>query len=174
MLCVVAMLATAQSRPHYGYGRAATAEEINASNITVFPNGRGLPVGSGTAERGKALFKEKCAECHNEKGEGREGQYPALVGGIGSLGSGKPVKSVGSYWPYATTLWDYVNRAMPYDNPRSLSVNEVYSVAAFVLYLNGIVKVSDEMNQKTLPAVQMPNRNGFVPDPRPVARKRDR
>jgi len=133
----------------------------------VLPTGAGLPEGSGTAAKGRDVFKSKCAVCHNEKAEGKQGQYPALVGGVGSLATPRPVKTVTSYWPYATTLFDYIRRAMPYDQPRSLSNDEVYSVAAFLLSLDGIVKENDELNAKTLPQVRMPNRDGFIPDPRP-------
>ncbi len=163
VLLLTGAMAFAQSGP----GRPATEAEIKAMDLTILPNGAGLPQGQGDAKQGQAIFKDKCAVCHNDKGEGRENQYPALVGGVGSLGSKSPVKTVGSYWPYATTLFDYIRRAMPYDQPRSLSTNEVYSVAAYVLFLNGIVKETDELNEKTLPQVKMPNRDGFVPDPRP-------
>ena len=151
----------------WGQGRPATAEEIRKADLTVFPDGRGLPPGKGTAVRGAVVYKEKCAECHNERGEGRDQQWPALVGGIGSLATSKPKKTVGSYWPYATTVWDYINRAMPFDHPRSLPTDDVYAVTAFVLFLNGLVEENRELNQKTLPQVVMPNRNGFVPDRRP-------
>ncbi|MBZ2183236.1 MAG: cytochrome c [Bryobacter sp.] len=148
-------------------GKPVSAEEIRAIDLTVFPNGSGLPRGKGTAVRGAALYKEKCAECHNEKGEGREQQYPRLVGGIGSLATAEPVKTVGSYWPHATTVFDYIRRAMPYETPRSLSADEVYSITAVLLYWNGIIGENDELNEKTLPRVKMPNREGFVPDSRP-------
>jgi cytochrome c len=148
-------------------GKPASAETIKAMDLTVFPDGRGLPEGSGTAAKGKDIFKEKCAVCHNDKGEGRQGQYPALVGGAGTLNTPKPVKTVGSYWPYATTVFDYVRRAMPYDQPGTLKPDEIYSVVAFVLNLNGIVGENDEMSPATLPKVKMPNRDGFVLDKRP-------
>jgi len=151
----------------WGQGRPATADEIRKADLTVFPDGRGLPAGKGTAVRGAVVYKEKCAVCHNERGEGRDQQWPALVGGIGSLATSKPKKTVGSYWPYATTVWDYINRAMPFDHPRSLAADDVYSVTAFVLFLNGLVDENRELNEKTLPQVVMPNRNGFVPDRRP-------
>jgi S-disulfanyl-L-cysteine oxidoreductase SoxD len=147
--------------------RNATEAEIKAKDLTVLPTGAGLPAGHGNAVRGKDLFKEKCAVCHNDHGEGREGQYVALVGGIGSLKTGKPVRTVGSYWPYATTIFDYVRRAMPYDHPRSLSADDVYSACAVILFMNGIITDTQEMNEKTLPQVKMPNRDGFVPDARP-------
>ncbi len=148
-------------------GRPATEAEIKAKNFTVLPNGAGLPVGHGDAAQGKIIYEQKCKECHGEHGEGQPGKYPALAGGVGNLTSLKPVKTVGSYWPYATTLFDYVRRAMPYDHPRSLSVDEVYSAAAYVLFLSGIVTETQELNEKTLPQVKMPNRDGFVPDARP-------
>lgn len=147
--------------------RPATPDEIRQSDYTVLPTGAGLPEGSGTAARGRDVFKSKCAVCHNEKAEGKPGQYPALVGGVGSLATNRPVKTVTSYWPYATTLFDYIRRAMPYDQPRTLSNDEVYSVAAFLLSLEGIVKENDELNAQTLPKVRMPNRDGFIPDARP-------
>lgn len=152
--------------------RPATPTEIEARSITVFADGRGLPVGKGRASEGAPIYKSKCAECHNDKGEGREGQYPALAGGIGSLTSTKPRKTVGSYWPYATTVFDYIRRSMPFDHPRTLSTNEVYAVTAFVLHLNGIVGLDEELNEKTLSKVAMPNRNGFVPDKRPDIRSK--
>jgi cytochrome c len=165
LLCSAGVIA-AQSQP-YGLGQPATVADTAQKELTVFPNGKGLPPGRGTADQGAAIYKEKCAECHNEKGEGRPGQYPALVGGIGSLTSAKPLKTVGSFWPYATTVWDYIRRAMPFDHPRSLTADEVYAVTAFVLHLNGLVDRTQELNDKTLPLVKMPNRDGFVPDRRP-------
>ena len=148
-------------------GKPATDAQIKAIDITIFPDGRGLPAGSGTAAKGADIFKEKCAVCHNDKAEGRAGQYPALVGGVGSIATAKPVKTVGSYWPYATTVFEYIRRAMPYDQPGTLKPDEIYSLVAFVLNANGIVGAGDEMNEKTLPKVKMPNRDGFVPDARP-------
>jgi len=147
--------------------RPVTPDEIRQRDYTVLPTGVGLPEGSGTAAKGRDVFKSKCAVCHNEKAEGKQGQYPALVGGVGSLATPRPVKTVTSYWPYATTLFDYIRRAMPYDQPRTLSNDEVYSVAAFLLSLDGIVKENDELNAKTLPQIRMPNRDGFIPDARP-------
>ncbi|HEV2200909.1 MAG TPA: cytochrome c [Bryobacteraceae bacterium] len=148
-------------------GKPATEAQIRAVDLTVFPDGTGLPIGKGTAAKGKDLYKDKCAVCHNDKGEGRENQYPALVGGIGTITSSKPIRTVGSYWPYATTIFDYVRRAMPYDHPGSLQTDEIYSVVAFVLNLNGIIAENDEINEKTLPKVKMPNAGNFVPDARP-------
>jgi cytochrome c len=172
LLLLLVLAVRAQDKP-LGLGRPATAAEIAEAAITVVPDGRGLPPGSGTAARGRAVYQAQCASCHNDNGEGRDAQYPALKGGIGSLATRSPRKTVGSYWPYATTVFDYIRRSMPFDHPRSLTADEVYSVTAFVLFLNGIVAETAEMNAKTLPAVKMPNRNGFIRhDESPVSRAR--
>jgi cytochrome c len=147
-------------------GRLATEAEIVAQDSTILPNGTGLPAGRGDAVTGKILYQRKCAACHGERGEGKPG-YPAIAGGIGSLKAQNPLKTVGSYWPYATTVFEYIRRAMPYEKPRTLLPDEVYSITAFVLYVNGIIPEKQELNPKTLPAVAMPNRSGFVPDSRP-------
>ena len=149
----------------YGLGRLATDREIAAWNIDVSPDGRGLPQGSGTAARGKPLYEQQCGACHGMKGEGKPADR--LVGGRGTLNTDKPVMTVGSFWPYATTVYDYVNRAMPFHAPQSLKPDEVYSITAYLLFLNGIVREGDVMDAASLPKVQMPNRNGFVTDPRP-------
>jgi cytochrome c len=162
LLCCTA-LAPAQTR----IGRRATEAEIRTKDITVFPNGAGLPKGRGTAAAGANIYRDKCSECHNDNGEGRQGQYPALVGGKGSLATDKPVKTVGSFWPHATTIFDYVRRAMPYDQPRTLTTDQLYSVTAFLLFKNGIIGENEDITDVTLPKVRMPNRDGFVPDERP-------
>ncbi len=168
---IFAAVLCAQDKPS-GIGKPANAEKLRALDITVFPDGKGLPAGRGTAVAGKLVYKEKCAVCHGDHGEGREKQYGALKGGMGSLATAKPMKTVGSYWPYATTVWDYIHRAMPYEHPRSLSSDEVYAVTAFVLNINGIIPETLELNERTLPKVEMPNRNGFVPDARPDIRSK--
>ena len=124
------------------------------------PDGRGLPPGSGTAERGRDVYARRCAACHGASG--KEGPFDLLVGGNGSLATARPLKTVGSFWPYSTTLWDYINRSMPYDRPGTLTTDEVYAATAFVLYLNGIVGAADNLTEATLPGVQMPNRDGFI------------
>lgn len=154
----------------YGLGRPVTSEEIKRYDSFVPPSGANLPPGSGTAEKGKAIYAAQCARCHGATG--REGPEEPLVGGIGSLASPKPQKTVGSFWPYATTLWDYVNRAMPFDRPGVLPPDDVYSVTAFVLQLNGIVSANDVLDANSLPKIKMPNRDGFVPDSRPDAGKK--
>jgi S-disulfanyl-L-cysteine oxidoreductase SoxD len=162
---LLASLLVAQSRP-YNVGREPTTQDIEAKGPIVSTDGSGLPPGRGTATQGRLVYQEHCASCHGDKGQGTAG-YPALVGGLGTLATHKPVRTVGSFWPYATTVWDYVNKTMPYQAPGSLKTDDVYSVTAYVLYLNGIIADHDEMNQKNLPNVRMPNRDGFIPDPRP-------
>jgi cytochrome c len=164
LLLIASATITAQS-PRYGVGRPPTPEEIRALGSAIAPDGTGLPPGSGTVAQGRTLFAAQCARCHGPKGDGDVG--PRLVGGQGTLATPRPLKTVGSFWPYATTLWDYVNRAMPFDRPGLLEPSEVYAAVAFVLNLNGIVGEDTVINASTLPGVQMPNRDGFVSDPRP-------
>ena len=155
---------TAQS-PKYGLGRAPTLDEIRAWDVAISPDGKELPTGTGTVADGSKVYAAKCAACHGKTG--KEGPNDVLVGGQGSLSTAKPVKTIGSYWPYATTVWDYINRSMPFDKPGSLSADDVYAVTAYLLSLNGIIREGDVINAKTLPQVKMPNRNGFIGDPRP-------
>jgi S-disulfanyl-L-cysteine oxidoreductase SoxD len=154
--------------PKYGVGRTPTPEEIRAMDISILPDGTGLPEGHGTAAEGREIYARRCARCHGPKGEGGdEPKQSPLVGGRGSLKTPKPLKTVGSYWPYAPTVWDYVNRAMPLDRPGTLTHNQVYSLVAFIFSMNGIIGENDVLNAKTLPKIRMPNRDGFVPDARP-------
>ena len=161
---LTAGLVQAQS-PHYKVGRAPTPEEIKAWDIAIAPDGRELPPGRGTVERGKVVYVEQCTRCHGATAT--EGPEMPLVGGAGSLTTAKPLKTVGSYWPYATTLFDYINRSMPFDRPSVMTADDVYAVTGYLLNLNGIIKADEVMDAKTLPAVRMPNRDGFVSDPRP-------
>ena len=154
--------------PTYGVGRAPTAEEVKAWDLTIPPDGQGLPPGSGTAALGKPIYVERCASCHGEKGE--DPKYSRLVGGHGSLVTAQPVRTIGSFWQYATTLWSYIRRTQPFDEPGSLRPDEVYAVTAYLLHLNGLVKEDEVLDAATLPRIQMPNRDGFVPDPRPDVR----
>jgi len=131
----------------------------DASPSIVSPDGSGLPKGSGSVFAGEQLYKVKCAACHGIDGRQKGNQ---LVGGRGSLATQRPMKTVGSFWPYATTLYDYIARAMPYDQQKSLSADEVYALTAYVLKLNDILQHSDSLDQDSLPLVEMPNRNGFV------------
>jgi cytochrome c len=146
-------------------GTPLNAMEIAAWNIDVAPDGRGLPAGSGDVATGAHIFAAKCAACHGANGEGGVGDR--LIGGRGTLASDKPVRTVGSYWPYATTLFDYIRRAMPYNAPQSLSADEVYALSAWILNRNGIVPDDARLDAQSLAAIRMPNRDGFVPDPRP-------
>lgn len=162
MVIVLPLVAQPQT---YGLGSAAKADEIKAWDSAISPDGRELPTGGGTAVEGSKVYAAKCAACHGKTG--REGPNDVLVGGQGTLDTTKPIKTVGSYWPYATTVWDYINRAMPFDKPGSLTSNEVYAVTAYLLSLNKIIHEDEVMNAKTLPEVKMPNRSGFIGDPRP-------
>jgi S-disulfanyl-L-cysteine oxidoreductase SoxD len=156
---------------HNDIARVATSAEISLLDISVLPNGDGLPSGRGTAREGQAIYVQHCAACHGMKGEGIA-EYPALVGGRGSLASAKPVLTVGSYWPYTTTIFDYIRRAMPYERPGSLRPNEVYALTAWLLNANAIIDDDKVIDQATLPQIRMPNRDGFIADPRPdVGRK---
>jgi cytochrome c len=155
----------AAQSPTYGLGRAAKPDEIKAWDLAISPDGKELPPGSGSSAEGARIYAASCAACHGKTGQ--EGPNDVLVGGQGTLNTNKPVKTVGSYWPYATTVWDYINRAMPYNKPGSLTSGQVYAVTAYLLSLNGIIKEDAVMNAKTLPQVKMPNRNGFIGDPRP-------
>jgi S-disulfanyl-L-cysteine oxidoreductase SoxD len=145
------------------FGRPATPEEIKLWDIDVRPDGQGLPAGSGTVAQGKQVYEDNCAVCHGDKGQG--GIKDRLVGGQGTLVSDTPVKTVGSFWPYATTLFDYIRRAMPYQAPGSLGADDTYAVAAYILNINGIVPSDGKLDKETLPKVKMPNRDGFVPEP---------
>jgi cytochrome c len=151
--------------PTYGLGRAPTEKEVKDWDVTIPPDGRGLPPGGGTAAVGKTIFVGRCASCHGESGD--DPKYGRLVGGQGTLTTNKPLPTIGSFWPYATTLWSYINRAQPLDEPGSLTPDEVYAVTAYLLHLNGIVGEQDVIDARTLPKVRMPNRSGLVDDPRP-------
>lgn len=151
-----------------GLGRIVTDTELAAWNIDVFPDGTGLPPGEGSVVKGKAVYENLCLSCHGGKLEG--GLGPALTGGSGSLTSAKPLKTVGSYWPYSSTLFDYIRRAMPFQAPQSLSNEDVYSVSGYILHVNGLMAPDALVNAKTLIAVKMPNRNGFYVDNRPDAK----
>ncbi|MBZ5697518.1 MAG: cytochrome c [Acidobacteriia bacterium] len=176
LLPVVALLACgaamAQS-PTYKVGRPPTAEELHTWDNLVGAKGKELPIGSGSAVEGAPVFAAKCAMCHGKDGQGGvpvpEGfgfTYARLVGGVGSLNTPKPIFTVGSRMPYATTLFDYIQRAMPvWPMPRDLTPDNVYALTAFLLYKNGIIKETDVMNKASLVEVQMPNRHGFYPDP---------
>jgi len=151
---------------HFGFGEPATPEQIAGWDIDVRPDGIGLPEGSGSVEDGEWLYEERCAECHGSFGEG-VGRYPVLAGGRGTLQDDRPTRTVGSYWPYTSTLFDYIYRAMPFTQPESLSVDEAYAITAYVLYLNDLVEDDLVLDQNNLATIRLPNEGNFVPDPRP-------
>jgi cytochrome c len=170
VVLVLTSQATVAGEP-LGIGNLVSKSEISGWDIDARPDGHGLPKGSGSVEKGEVIYMEQCAACHGEFGEGA-GRFPVLMGGYDTLTSSDPNKTVGSYWPYATTLFDYIRRAMPYGNAQSLSTDEVYSVSAYVLFMNDILKEEATLNAKSLASIKMPNRNGFVlPDPRPDIKK---
>src|SRR3954469_18754423 len=159
VLAMASAVAFAAESPDLG--RVATPEEIAAWDISIGPDGAGLPAGSGTARQGEALYLEKCLGCHGERGAGKPSDQ--LAGGQGTLGAGQaPVKTVGSFWPYATTVFDYVRRAMPLNESKSLTNDEIYAVVAYILQINGVIGEDDTIDARTLPTVRMPNRDGFV------------
>jgi cytochrome c len=164
-MLVVACAPAAKAQNVYGIGRPATAAEIAGWNIDVDGDGNNLPPGSGSVSQGREVFDQQCAACHGAKGEGGLGDR--LAGGQGTLATSKPVRTVGSYWPYAPTLFDYIRRAMPQNAPQSLGNEEVYAVSAYILNLNGLLSADATLDARTLRAIKMPNRSMFVGDPRP-------
>lgn len=167
-VAISASLASATQAANWNLGRTLTAEELAGWNITVFADGAGYPKGQGTVSKGEQLFQAQCAACHGLKLEG--GLGPALAGGKGTLASKKPLKTVGSYWPYASTLFEYIRRAMPFQAPQSLSNDDVYSLAGYILHINEILPADAHVDAAVLTAVRMPNRNGFYVDNRPDTR----
>jgi S-disulfanyl-L-cysteine oxidoreductase SoxD len=157
LFCGMASICAAQSP---NLGRPLTPEEIKKVDITVVPDGRGLPEGSGSVSLGAAVYAKYCQSCHGEKGAGKP--QDQLTGGLGTLATPKPVKTPASYWPVATTLFDYIRRAMPITAPQSLTNDEVYAVTAYILSIDGIVPADAVLDAKTLPRVKMPNKDGFV------------
>ena len=164
--------ATAKPSPKMGLGREALPEEISAWDTDVRPDGRGLRAGRGTVKQGDALFGERCASCHGEFGQGA-GRLSALAGGRGSLKADRPDKTIGSFWPDLSTVYDYIKRTMPYGNARSLTDDETYALVAFLLHLNDIVKDEDfELSDKNFTSIKMPNANAFFPDDRETSEKK--
>lgn len=154
-----------------GIGRPATPAEIAALDIDVSPNGAGLPAGSGTPAQGAAVYASRCASCHGANGEGMPGAYPQLVGGprgpsVDFSKDARIPRTIGNYWPYATTLFDYIRRAMPFPAPGSLSADETYAVTAYLLARDSVISAGTTLDARTLPAVEMPARRRFVPDDR--------
>jgi cytochrome c len=151
----------------FNLGALATPEEVAGWDIDVRPDGLGAPVGSGNAYDGEEVYLDRCAACHGDFGEGVDA-WPVLAGGTGTLDSHDPVKTTGSYWPYASTMYDYIYRAMPFGEAQSLSHDETYQVVAYLLYMNDIIDDEYEVSHENIGSIEMPNQNGFVlPDPRP-------
>lgn len=164
----IALPAHAGAPGSFGYGKVATPAEIAGWNIDVRgADGAGLPDGKGNVSHGADLFADQCAVCHGTFGEG-EGRYPKLMGGEGTLAGERPEPSVGSYWPYAPTLFDYIDRAMPLSAPHSLPADDIYALIAYILNFNSIVPADFVADRNSLPQVKMPNRDNFIwKDPRP-------
>ena len=166
-LLFFALIAEPAQSESLGLGRAATTEEIAAWDIDVRPDGQGLPEGRGTVLEGEEIFQERCASCHGEFGEGT-GRWPVLAGGYDTLATEDPVKTIGSYWPYLSTVFDYVNRAMPFGDAQSLEPDETYAIVAYLLYLNDIVEEEDfELSKENFTSVRLPNEANFIEDARP-------
>jgi len=161
VVILIASAASAATPAPPKLGRPANPDEIARIDISIPPDGKGLPSGSGSVSQGAAVFAQKCAACHGANAEGTP-SGDRLVGGIGSLNTANPVKTVASYWPYATTVFDYIRRAMPITNPQSLQNDEVYAVTAYILSVDNIVPKDAVLDAQALPKVQMPNRAGFV------------
>lgn len=167
-LTLVAAPAAAQKA---GLGREATPEEIKAWDISVRPDGKGLPPGKGTASQGEQIFIAQCATCHGDFGEGRD-RWPVLAGGMGSLTHDRPEKTIGSFWPDASTVFDYIRRAMPFGNAQSLKPDEIYALTAYLLNLNEVIKdPAFELNEKNFASIKMPNTANFYDDDREVSEK---
>ena len=158
--CVAATAPAELHERHFGFGTAATADEIAGWDIDVRADGTGLPEGHGSVEQGQLVYDAKCAACHGTFGESNS--YLQIAGGVGTLGSDQPIRTTGSKLNYAPTLWDYIRRAMPLAAPQTLSHDEVYALTAYVLYLNDIVPSGTVLDRVTLPKVRMPNRDGFI------------
>jgi S-disulfanyl-L-cysteine oxidoreductase SoxD len=161
----LACATSAQAQGPYRIGRAATPAEIAGWSIDIDRYGNNLPPGSGSVDHGREVYDQQCVACHGAKGEGGVGDR--LVGGQGTLATPDPVKTVGSYWPDAPTLFDYIRRAMPQNAPESLSNDDVYAVSAYILHLNGLLPAEATVDAGTLSAIKMPNQKMFVGDPRP-------
>ncbi|WP_343115840.1 c-type cytochrome [Ostreiculturibacter nitratireducens] len=160
-----ALIASPAFAEKFGLGRPAAPEEIAAWDVDVRPDGLGLPPGSGSVEDGEMMFSEKCAACHGEFGEA-VGRWPVLAGGFDTLDRADPVKTVGSYWPYLSTVWDYVHRSMPFGNAQSLETDEVYAIVAYILYVNDLVEDDFVLSNENFLEVEMPNAGGFIEDDR--------
>lgn len=175
VLVLIPLILSAAPLPEHSFpqkfniGRPADPQSIQQLDIDIRPDGQGLPESSGTAEEGEKVYQQQCLACHGERGEG--GINDKLVGRLPDdafpfAGSRPPAKTIGNYWPYATTLFDYIRRTMPYTQPGSLSDQDVYSVTAYLLYLNGIIDWETELHKNNLPKIAMPSQGRFVNDDR--------
>ncbi|MEQ1607375.1 MAG: cytochrome c [Hyphomonadaceae bacterium] len=158
--CATKQNSASTASPHLG--KAMTEAELAFWDSAILIDGSNLPAGSGSSAQGKVVYQQKCAACHGATGAETDTRLTPLVGGRGSLATAQPVRTLGSYWPYSTIVFDYIRRAMPYNAPKTLSNDEVYALTAYLLQANGIIGEPAVMDRTTLPAVQMPNRNGFV------------
>ncbi|MGG7568390.1 c-type cytochrome [Rhodovulum sp. DZ06] len=172
---LAAAIALPATAGQFGLGREALPEEVAAWDIDVRPDGLGLPEGAGSVADGEELFYDRCAVCHGDFGEGVD-RWPVLAGGQGTLADARPVKTIGSYWPYLSTVWDYVHRAMPFGEAQSLSADETYAITAYLMYLNDLVDDDFELSKENFLEVRLPNEANFYPDDRmdsPVMKKRE-
>lgn len=162
---------SAKPEPKLGLGRPALPDEVHAWDIDVRPDGTGLPPGKGSVKQGDELFQAQCAACHGEFGQGN-GRWPVLAGGQGTLQADRPDKTIGSFWPDASTVFDYIRRAMPFGNAQSLSTDDLYALTAYVLYLNDVLKDENfELSDKNFTSIKLPNAAGFYDDNREVVEK---
>lgn len=162
LLLPLMLVSNAFSQQAPELGTPVSKDELEALDATILPDGQGLPDGGGSAAEGAVVYQNHCFACHGP--EGQEGINDRLAGGHGSLTGASPVKTVGSYWPYATTVFDYVRRAMPFNTPGVLTNDELYAVTAYLLYINDVIGANERIDALTLPAVRMPNRDNFVWD----------
>ena len=175
LLVAALLLATPALADGFGLGRPATPDEVAAWDIDVRPDGTGLPEGSGDVMTGEEVYTDYCAHCHGDFAEGLD-RWPVLAGGQGTLTQDRPVKTIGSYWPYLSTVWDYVYRAMPFGYAQSLTPDEVYAITAYLLYMNDLVDDDFELSRENFTEIRLPNEDGFFMDDReesPVWRKRE-
>jgi len=165
-LTLVSFAGGAAIAEKYGLGREALPEEIKAWDIDVRPDGQGLPPGKGSVAEGEAIFAEQCAACHGDFAEGVD-NWPVLAGGIDTIKTADPVKTVGSYWPYLSTVYDYIHRAMPFGNAQSLEPDQIYAITAYILYSNNLVDDEFVLSNENFTEVRLPNEDNFFMDDRP-------
>jgi cytochrome c len=171
LLAGLMLAGTARAADRLGVGRTATPEEIAGWDIDIRPDGHGLPPGKGTVKEGEPLYVERCAACHGEFGESA-GRWPMVAGGQGTIAGHDPVKTVGSYWPYASTVMDYIRRSMPFGNAQSLTNDELYAITAYVLFLNDVITDETfELNEKNFASIKLKNEHGFADDDRETTEK---